>query len=99
MKNSLKSADTANKAIALSPFTVNEVGEALALGLQKEGRYRDSWREIADKNVYIDAAMRHIVQYQMGNFIDDESKKHHLAHAICNLMFLCEIDLERCCED
>jgi len=36
---------------------------------------------------------RHIQQFKMGNPIDDESGKHHLAHATANLMFLLTYEL------
>jgi len=52
-----------------------------------------SWRNV-EKQKYIDAAMRHIVELQKGNYFDHESKLHHADHVMCNMMFISQLDKE-----
>lgn len=52
-----------------------------------------NWRQVSDgKTRYADAAMRHFLAWQAGETLDAESGLPHLAHALTNLMFLCELD-------
>lgn len=53
----------------------------------------EGWREVRPLGRYVDAAHRHLSAWQMGEREDQESGIHHLAHAVCNLMFLLEIEL------
>ena len=67
-----------------------KVIEVLEFGSVKYGA--NNWKLCKDKTRYIDAAMRHIDEYLLGNVLDDESKQPHLAHAIASLMFVLELD-------
>ena len=42
---------------------------------------------------YFDALQRHVWSWKQGEQIDPESGIHHLAHAMCCLMFLYEHDI------
>lgn len=53
----------------------------------------DNWRKIEPVR-YVDAAGRHINAHRSGEPMDAESGLHHLAHAICCLMFQLEKELE-----
>lgn len=69
------------------------VVKVLEYGAQKYSP--DNWRYVDDiPTRYYDAMMRHVYAYRAGEPLDPESGLPHLAHAICCLMFIMEIDLE-----
>tara|TARA_R110002153_G_scaffold268471_1_gene433240 strand:+ start:1608 stop:1892 length:285 start_codon:yes stop_codon:yes gene_type:complete len=71
---------------SLMPFGVlDEVVRVLTYGANKYDRF--NWEHIEDYR-YQAAAMRHISSYMQGEIVDSESGREHLAHAICNLIFL-----------
>lgn len=48
-----------------------------------------NWRLVPDaKNRYTSALYRHLTAWQLGEKVDVETGKSHLAHAITNLCFL-----------
>ena len=66
---------------------LNEVVEVLTFGAEKYGE--DNWRTLPDyRRRYFSAAMRHMISWWWTTPTDPESGKSHLAHAICNLLFL-----------
>lgn len=76
----------------LPPLALKAVVEILTIGAQKYER--DNWKHVPDaKRRYFDAAMRHMWDSKSGEKYDEETNKSHLAHAICNLMFLLEKEL------
>ena len=76
----------------LPPLALRAVVEILTIGAQKYER--DNWKHVPDaKRRYFDAGMRHLWDSKCGEKYDEETNKHHLAHAICNLMFLLEKEL------
>jgi hypothetical protein len=49
----------------------------------------DNWRKVSDPHKrYWDAAMRHLIDWQGGELCDKESGLPHLAHAVCDVLFL-----------
>ena len=75
----------------LPPFALEETVKVLTFGAQKYER--DNWQKVPDsKRRYFDAMQRHIWSWKQGEKIDSESGIHHLAHAMCCLMFLYEHD-------
>jgi len=75
----------------LPPFALDEVVKVLTFGAQKYER--DNWQKVPDsKRRYFDALQRHIWAWKRGEQDDPESGIHHLAHAMCCLMFLYEHD-------
>lgn len=55
----------------------------------------DNWRKVPDaRRRYLAATWRHIVAWGRGSKADPESGQHHLAHAICCLLFILELELE-----
>ena len=77
----------------LPPLALEEVVKVLTFGAQKYER--DNWQKVSDaKRRYFDALQRHIWAWKKGEQIDPESGIHHLAHAMCCLMFLFEHDIE-----
>ena len=76
----------------LPPLALRAVVEILTIGAQKYER--DNWKHVPDgKRRYFDAGMRHLWDSKCGEKYDEETNKSHLAHAICNLMFLLEKEL------
>ena len=76
----------------LPPLALRAVVEILTIGAQKYER--DNWKFVPDgKRRYFDAGMRHLWDSKCGEKYDEETNKSHLAHAICNLMFLLEKEL------
>ena len=75
----------------LPPHALKEVVKVLTFGAQKYDR--DNWQKVPDsKRRYFDALQRHVWAWKEGEEFDPESGIHHLAHAMCCLMFLYEHD-------
>jgi hypothetical protein len=75
----------------LPPYALEEVVKVLTFGAQKYER--DNWQKVPDsKRRYYDALQRHVWAWKRGEKFDPESGIHHLAHAMCCLMFLYEHD-------
>lgn len=65
---------------------IKEVVEVLTFGSEK---YEDSnWQHVFPRSRYVGAAMRHFTDWLVGEKIDLDSGKSHLAHCICCLLFL-----------
>ena len=75
----------------LPPRALRATVDVLTFGAQK---YEiDNWKFVEDsERRYFDAAQRHLWAWKEGESTDRESGLHHLAHAICCLMFLYEHD-------
>jgi len=66
---------------------VAEVVAVLTLGAKKYSP--DNWLKVPDhRRRYFAAALRHIMAWWCGQKNDAETGLHHLAHAICCLLFL-----------
>lgn len=77
----------------LPPIALEETVRVLTFGAQKYER--GNWMRVPDaKRRYFDALQRHLWAWQKGEVIDPESGLHHLAHAMCCLMFLYEHDVK-----
>lgn len=75
---------------AVPPNALLAVAKVLTFGAKKYGR--DNWRQVANAETrYLDATLRHINAYQRGEAVDPESGESHLAHAVCSLMFMLEM--------
>lgn len=83
--------DTKGKARwDLLPFDlVEKAVDVLTFGADKYAP--ESWRQ-EKSDEYFAALMRHIVAYRKGEVTDQESGLEHLAHAMCNLIFLHELE-------
>jgi len=60
------------------------VAEVMGFGLAKYGH--DNWKGVKDTSLFLGAAQRHIALHAMGETIDPESGRPHLAHATAVLM-------------
>lgn len=75
----------------LPPLALEDLVKVLTFGAKKYDR--DNWRYVADaKRRYFDAAQRHLWAWKRGEAADEESGESHLAHALCCIMFLLEIE-------
>lgn len=48
----------------------------------------DNWKNADRYSIYYDACQRHLSAWWKGKDYDEETKKSHLAHAVCCLVFL-----------
>lgn len=71
---------------------LTEVTKVLTYGARKYSA--ENWRHV-DMARYFDASQRHLWAYKGGQELDPESGMNHLAHAICSLMFMLQMDLEK----
>lgn len=66
---------------------IEDVVKILTFGASKYGP--NNWQNVTPfEDRYYAAAMRHIVSWRQGEKEDPESGLNHLAHAMCNLVFL-----------
>jgi hypothetical protein len=87
-----KKYDTGKLRYDLLPMaSVDEVVDVLTFGA---GKYGDNNWQMVDsaKQRYFAAAMRHLSDWRQGRTIDAESGKRTLAHVMCCLLFLNELD-------
>ena len=75
----------------LPPVSLELVGQVLTHGAKKYSP--QNWRHVEGwRWRYTAAALRHLVAWMRGERADAESGLPHLAHALCCLMFLLELD-------
>lgn len=74
----------------LSRHALEETSRALDFGAKKYSAH--NWRKGFAWSRNLDAALRHIHAFQEGEDKDPESGISHLAHAMCNIMFLLEFE-------
>lgn len=76
----------------LPALALEEVVYVLTFGSQKYADF--NWMKVPEADDrFFSAANRHQWQWKRGEKIDSESKRHHLASAITNLMFILEMEL------
>jgi hypothetical protein len=69
---------------------IEDAIKVLTFGASKYGP--NNWRYVEEaKERYFAALMRHIAAYRKGESLDPESGLSHLAHAMCNIIFLTEV--------
>lgn len=91
MPNGLKYDDGKLRWDLLPYDLIEEVVKVLTYGAKK---YDDNnWQLVNNaEDRYFAAAIRHIVAWKKGEKYDKETGINHLAHAICNLLFLMYFD-------
>lgn len=75
----------------LSPHALEETAKVLAFGADKYGAY--NWTKGIKYSRVFAALMRHLWSFWRGKRVDPETGLHHLAHAMCCLMFLLHYNL------
>ena len=77
----------------LPAIAEQELVKVLTFGANKYGE--ENWRLVDNhKKRYYAALRRHVNAWRLGEQIDTESGYHHLAHALCCLVFLITPELE-----
>ena len=74
----------------LPVLPLEAVARVLTIGARKYDQ--DNWRKGFDYSRTYGAAQRHLSDWYKGIDLDDDTSENHLAHAICNLMFLLEFE-------
>ena len=96
LKTSLKETpkhDDGKLRFELLPLApVREVVKVLTFGMKK---YPDGWKGGLRWSRYIGAILRHVWAWWGGEKFDTETGCHHLAHAICCLLFLMDFEIYR----
>ena len=70
----------------LSPEFLLDLADVMTQG---EGKYpKYNWTKGSNYSTAFDSCMRHLLKFQNGENMDDETGKSHILHAACNLMFL-----------
>lgn len=70
---------------------LEEVVKVLEFGARKYAR--DNWQHVEGGDVrYLAAAFRHLIAYNQGEKVDQETGISHLAHAGCCLLFLLSLE-------
>lgn len=91
MSGFMKFSEHKPKYSLIPPKPIEGLAKVLTYGANK---YKpNNWKKCKDTSVYYDALMRHLEAHRRGIVFDDESGLPHLHHALCNLVFLCELDL------
>ena len=87
-----KKYDQEKPRFDLIPPTAEEMlARVLTFGAKKYAP--NNWMLVEDaSNRYIAAALRHINAHRKGNYFDDETGEPHLAHAMCCLAFILELE-------
>lgn len=87
-----KKYDSGKDKWHLVPFEcLRWIVKVLTYGAKKYSA--EGWREVHDKqDRYFSACMRHLTAWKLGEKKDSESGMPHLAHALCCLIFLLEIE-------
>lgn len=89
-KTGLKFDDDKARMDLIPPHAEQMLAMVLTFGAKKYAP--DNWRLVENpEQRYVAAAMRHINTYRSGELLDPETGLPHLAHAMCCLAFLIEL--------
>lgn len=92
-KTEFVKADDGKLEWSLMPFDeLEDVVKVLQNGAKKYSV--DNWKKCDNPDRYKNALMRHTVAYMKGEKVDKEDNISHLAHAVCNCLFLMWFDKE-----
>jgi len=74
------------------PNALKETVKVLTVGAEKYDK--NNWKKVPDAQArYYDAIQRHLWDWFAGEQFDPETKLNHLAHVVCNALFLLERDM------
>ena len=74
----------------LSTAALTKIAEVMAFGAQKYSAHQ--WRSGIEWQRLLDAALRHLLAFNDGQDVDEETGLSHLAHLGCCIMFLLEFE-------
>lgn len=87
-KPKAKTDDDGKPPLAYIPWkALDEIAQVQAYGHRKYHDY-NNYRKGMEIGRNLSCAMRHIGKYMEGQDLDEESKRNHLAHAACRIMFV-----------
>lgn len=69
--------------------SIEDIVKVLEFGARKYAR--DNWKNVEAER-YVKAAFRHLIAYQQGETVDQESGLPHLAHLGCCVLFLLNLE-------
>lgn len=76
----------------LPAYALEENVKVLTIGAKKYEP--DNWKRVPDgPRRYFDAAQRHLWAFHRGEQFDPETGCHHLAHALCCIEFILDLEL------
>ena len=91
--NGEKHDENKNRLELIPPESLLYLGQVLTFGANKYEPW--GWVNVDRATErYYGAALRHLMAWANGNPIDKESGLPHLAHALCNIVFLLELDIK-----
>ena len=70
----------------LSPQFVMDLADLMTQSAKKYGKF--NWAKGQDFCTPLDSCYRHLLKFQAGQDLDDESGKSHLLHAAANIMIM-----------
>jgi hypothetical protein len=70
----------------LDPKFILDLADLMTVSAKKYGKF--NWAHGQYYSTPYDSCMRHLLKFQLGQDIDEESGKSHLIHAAANLMIL-----------
>lgn len=76
-----------------SPYALEETAKVLAFGAKKYEPY--NWAKGIKYSRVFSALLRHLWAFWRKEKLDPETGIHHLAHAMCCLMFLLHYEMNR----
>lgn len=76
---------------AIDPIALLELGRVAAMGAEKYDAF--NYLKGFDWRLHVDAAMRHLLLFWLGEDRDEESGAHHCAHAAWHLLGLVSQDV------
>jgi hypothetical protein len=79
----------------LPPLAMLRLSRVLGYGVMEKyaDKPSDNWLRVPQaKTQYYAAALRHLLKYAAGEERDPESGQHHLAHALCDIAFVLELE-------
>lgn len=90
MKGAKKNDTEKRRMDLLSPIAIAKLADVLTFGA---GKYdSNNWRKGLNWSRVLGATLRHLFSFLGGEDKDPESGISHLAHAMCNMMFLLEFE-------
>jgi hypothetical protein len=75
-----------NQLSLITPEFRTQLGLVLTMGAKKYDR--DNWRKGLSVRSILDSLHRHLIEFENGNDLDEESHLMHLGHIAANTMFL-----------
>lgn len=90
MSDRAKTYDDGKPPLAMLPLkALREVALVQLYGAEKYGEFFN-YRKGMEVGRNASCAMRHIAAYMDGEDLDPESRRNHIAHAACRLLFILE---------